>query len=49
MDSYGGDKENRISITGYIVFLLGVPIFWKLKSQKSVTLSSSKAEYVSLF
>jgi hypothetical protein len=23
---YGGDKESRISVTGYIVYLLGVPI-----------------------
>jgi hypothetical protein len=45
---YGGDKESRISVTGYIVYLLGVPICWKSKSQKSVTLSSSEAEFVSL-
>jgi hypothetical protein len=45
---YGGDKESRISVTGYIVYLLGVPICWKSKSQISVTLSSSEAEFVSL-
>jgi hypothetical protein len=45
---YGGDKENSISVRGYIVYLLGVPICWKSKSQRSVTLSSSKAEFVSL-
>jgi hypothetical protein len=45
---YGGDKESRISVTGYIVYLLGVPICWKFKSQRLVTLSSSEAEFVSL-
>jgi hypothetical protein len=40
-----GDKEDRQSVSGYVVFLLGVPILWKSKSQKSVTLSSSEAEY----
>ena len=30
---YGGDKETRISVTGYILFFMGVPIIWKSKSQ----------------
>jgi hypothetical protein len=46
--NYGGDKESRISVTGYIVYLLGVPICWKSKSQRSVSLSSSEAEFISL-
>jgi hypothetical protein len=45
---YGGDKESRISVTGYIIYLLGVPICWKSKSQRSVSLSSSEAEFISL-
>ena len=45
---YGGDKETRISVTGYILFFMGVPIIWKSKSQRSVTLSSSEAAYVAL-
>jgi hypothetical protein len=31
-----------------VVFLLGVPILWKSKSQKSVTLSRSEAEYFAM-
>jgi hypothetical protein len=31
-----------------VVFLIGVPILWKLKSQKSVTLSSSEVEYFAM-
>ena len=45
---FAGDKESRISVSGYILFLLGVPICWRSKGQKSVTLSSSEAEFVAL-
>ena len=45
---YAGDKSTRISVTGYILFFMGVPIIWKSKSQKSIMLSSSEAEYVAL-
>lgn len=45
---YAGDKESRISITGFILYLMDVPISWKSKSQKNVTLSSSEAEYIAL-
>ena len=30
---YAGNKETRISVTGYILFFMGVPIIWKSKSQ----------------
>jgi hypothetical protein len=43
---WAGDAETRISVTGFIIFLLGVPICWRSKGQKGVTLSSSKAENV---
>jgi hypothetical protein len=45
---WAGDKDNRISITGYIVFLLGAPILWKSKAHKSVSLSSNEAQYYAL-
>jgi hypothetical protein len=45
---WAGDKEDRHSVAGYVIFALGVPILWKSKSQKSVTLSSSEAEYFAL-
>ncbi len=45
---WAGDKDNRISITGYIIFLLGAAILWKLRAQKSVSLSSTEAEYSAL-
>jgi hypothetical protein len=43
-----GDPESRISVTGFIMYLLGVPICWRSKAQKGVTLSSTKAEYVAM-
>jgi hypothetical protein len=42
------DSENRISITGFIIYLLGTTICWRSKGQKGVTLSSSEAEYVAM-
>jgi hypothetical protein len=45
---WAGDKDNRISITGYIVFLMGVAVLWKSQAQRSVSLSSSEAEYYAL-
>jgi len=43
---YAGDKETRISVYGYILYFCGAPIAWKSKAGKSVTLSSTEAEYV---
>ncbi len=43
---YGGDKDNRISVGGFIIFLLGVPILWRSRAQRSVTLSSAEAEMI---
>ena len=45
---FGGDKETRISVTGFIIYCMGVPISWKSKGQKTVALSSSEAEYIAL-
>jgi hypothetical protein len=35
-------------VTGFIIYLHGAPICWRLKGQKSVPLSSSKAEIVAI-
>ena len=43
---YAGDPDSRISVTGWAIYLCDVLIAWQSKGQKSVTLSSSEAEYV---
>ena len=43
---WAGDLENRRSITGFILFVMGCPVVWKSKQQGNVTLSSTEAEYV---
>ena len=45
---WAGDKDSRHSVSGYIMYLLGVPILWKSKLQRTVALSSSEAEYYAL-
>jgi len=43
---FTGDKETRISVTGYIIYFMNVPICWHSHGQKGVTLSTTEAEYV---
>ena len=45
---WAGDKDSRRSVSGYIMYLLGVPILWKSKIQRTVALSSTEAEYYAL-
>ena len=45
---YAGDKDSRISVSGYLIYLAGVLISWKSKGQKVPALSSTEAEYVAI-
>ena len=45
---YAGDPDSRRSVSGFILYVRGVPICWRSKAQRSVTLSSSEAEWVAL-
>ena len=45
---YASDPESRVSVSGWVIYFCGVLVAWQSKSQKSVTLSSSEAEYVAL-
>ena len=46
MDSdFAGDKDNCRSVTGFIIYFVGCPIAGRSRSQKSVALSSTEAEY----
>ena len=47
--NYAGDSMSRQSISGFILYVLGVPVSWQSKLQKSVSLSSSEAEYIVIF
>ena len=46
--NYASDKDTRRSITGLIIYLCGIPIAWRSKSQKCVTLSTTESEYYAL-
>jgi hypothetical protein len=45
---WGGDKDNRHSVSGYVIFLMGVAVMWKSKLQRTTALSSTEAEYYAL-
>ena len=45
---YAGDKDTTKSVAGFAIYLFGNLIAWRSKSQRSVALSSSEAEYVSI-
>ena len=45
---YAGNKDNRLSVTDYYTYKNGYLILWKLRAQRSHTLSSTEAEYVAL-
>jgi hypothetical protein len=38
--------ESHISVMGYVVYFMSVPVCWRSRGQKSVTLSTTEAEYV---
>jgi hypothetical protein len=46
--NWAGNTDNARSTTGYIFYLANGPISWKSKEQKTVALSSTEAEYMSL-
>jgi hypothetical protein len=45
---WSGDKDDRKSIGGYMLFVNGILVGWRSKKPKVVSLSSSKAEFYAL-
>ena len=43
---FAGDLVSRRSISCFILYVLGVPVSWQSKLQKSVSLSRSEVEYI---
>jgi hypothetical protein len=39
------EKNSWQNVTGYVMFLCRVPIVWKSRLQKTVSLSSTEVEY----
>ena len=42
------DPDNRRRVTGYLVYFCAVLVAWKSKLQKSVAISITEGDYVSL-
>ena len=45
---FSGDKDKRLSVTGFCIYIYGCLVSWKSHGQKTVALSSTEAEYLSL-
>jgi hypothetical protein len=45
---WASDKETSRSVSGYVFFLAGGPISWATKTQPTIALSSTEAEYMAL-
>jgi hypothetical protein len=45
---YAGYPDTCISVYGYVLYFCGAPIALKSKARKSVTLSSTEAEYYAI-
>ncbi|THH33390.1 hypothetical protein EUX98_g798 [Antrodiella citrinella] len=43
---YAGDRNDCLSVSGYIFFLSGAAISWSSKKQQSTAVSSTEAEYM---
>ena len=46
--AFAPDPDTRRSITGFGIYIMGCLVAWKSRSQRSVTLSSTEAEYVAM-
>ena len=45
---FASDKETRISVFGYVIYICGIPIASRSKGMKSFVLSTTEAEYMAL-
>ena len=45
---FGGNPGDRISVGGWIIYFQNVPVLWCSRAMRSVTLSSTEAEYVAM-
>ena len=45
---FAGGADTMKSVSGFMIYINACLIAWKSKGQKSVTLSSNKAEYVDI-
>ena len=45
---FAGDKDKRLSVTGFCIYIYGCLVSWKSHGQKTVALSSTEAEYIAI-
>ena len=45
---FAGDKDKRISVTGFCIYICGCLVSWKSQAQKHIMLSLTEAEYIAV-
>ena len=45
---FAGDTDTRKSVSGFVIYLCGAVMAWRSKGQRSVSLSSTEAEYIAI-
>ena len=45
---YSGYPTTHLSVTGYTIYIHHMPVCWKSRSQRGVTMTSSEAEWIAL-
>ena len=45
---YAADPVSQKSVSGYIIYVRGVPLCWCSRQQKCITVSSCEAEWIAL-
>ena len=48
MQIFASDKETCISVMGYVIYFMGVPVAWQSHGQKHIVISTAEAEYVAI-
>jgi hypothetical protein len=48
MQIWGGEEQDRRSCTGFLCKLAGAAVSWESRKQRTVTLSSTEAEYMAI-
>ena len=45
---FATDKVKRVSVTGYVIYFIGIPVVWRSREKRGRKLLTSEAKFVEL-